>query len=74
MAHTTPASTMCAPRGRPRRGRVRLRQVLLGMDQIRPRKDLVKDSSAMEIEGGDEPALIAETLLTLYEKKTARAV
>ena|GEM_PF-5067189 len=43
------------------------------MDQIGPRKDLVKDSRAMEIEGEDEPALIAETLLTLYEKKAARA-
>lgn len=65
---------MCAPRGRPRRGGCACATVLLGMDQIRPRKDLVKDSGAMEIEGGDEPALIAETLLTLYEKKTARAV
>ena len=54
--------------------RVRLRTVLLGMEDTGPGKYLLKASSTMEIEGEETPALVAETLVTLYEKKAARTV
>jgi acyl dehydratase len=52
--------------------RVRLRTVLLRMEDEGPGKYLLTASSTMEIDGGDQPALIAETLVLLYEKRPAR--
>lgn len=52
--------------------RVRLRTVLLAMQDKGPGKYLLKAASTMEIEGEEKPALIAETLVMLFEKKAAR--
>jgi acyl dehydratase len=50
--------------------RVRLRVVLLSMDKEGPGKFLLKASSTMEIEGEENPALVADTLVMLFEKRT----
>jgi acyl dehydratase len=52
--------------------RVRLRTVLMDMEDQGPGKYLLKAFSTMEIEGEDSPALTAETLVMLYEKRPAR--
>jgi acyl dehydratase len=49
--------------------RVRLRVRLLSMEDRGPRQYLLKASSTLEIEGESEPAMIAETLVMLYEKR-----
>ncbi len=49
--------------------RVRLRTVLLSIDAKGPGKFLLKASSTMEIEGEDKPALVADTLVMLFEKR-----
>jgi len=50
--------------------RVRLRTTLLSMQDIQPRQYLLKASNRLEIEGEPEPAMIAETLVMLYERRT----
>jgi len=52
--------------------RVRLRTSLVSMDDKGPGRYLLKASSRMEIEGEDEPALLAETLVMLYERRQKR--
>ena len=54
--------------------RVRLRTVLLAMEDKGLGRYLIKASNTMEIEGEEKPALIADTLVMLYEKRTARTV
>jgi acyl dehydratase len=52
--------------------RVRLRTVLLAMEDKGQGRYLIKASNTMEIEGEEKPALIADTLVMLYEKRAAR--
>jgi len=49
--------------------RVRLRVRLLSMEDVGPRQYLLKAASTLEIEGENEPAMTAETLVMLYEKR-----
>jgi len=49
--------------------RVRLRTVLLSMEQKGPGQYLLKASNTVEIEGGEKPALVAETLVMCYERR-----
>lgn len=54
--------------------RVRLRTTLLSIETKGPGQYLMKANNTIEIEGAEKPALIAETLAMLYErrkKKTA---
>lgn len=50
--------------------RVRLRTTLISIEEQGPRKYLLKATNTMEIEGETEPALIADTLVILYEKRS----
>jgi acyl dehydratase len=54
--------------------RVRLRTTLLSMEDKGPGQYLMKASNTMEIEGEDKPALVADTLVMLYEQRQKRAV
>lgn len=55
--------------------RVRMRTVLMSMEDKGPRQYLLKAENTIEIDGEANPALVAETLVMLYEKrKTAAAV
>lgn len=54
--------------------RVRMRIVLLGMEEKGPRQYLMKAENTIEIEGEDKPALVAETLVMMYEKRAKRAM
>lgn len=47
--------------------RLRMRVKLLSMELKGPRQHLMKAQNTMEIEGEEKPALIAETLVMLYE-------
>ncbi len=49
--------------------RVRLRTVLMSMDDKGPGQYLLKAENTIEIEGEDKPALVAETLVMLYETR-----
>lgn len=49
--------------------RVRLRVVLVSMEDRGPGQYLMKTSNTIEIEGEEKPALIAETLAMLYERR-----
>ncbi|WP_310317874.1 MaoC family dehydratase [Aminobacter aminovorans] len=49
--------------------RVRMRTVLMSMDDKGPGQYLLKAENTIEIEGEDKPALVAETLVMLYEKR-----
>ena len=49
--------------------RVRLRSVLMGVEDKGPGQYLIKASNTLEIEGEEKPALIAETLARLYERR-----
>lgn len=55
--------------------RVRLRVTLVSVEDKGPGQYLMKFYNVVEIEGGEKPALIAETLAMFYErrKKTAAA-
>lgn len=53
--------------------RVRLRTVLLSMEQKGPGQYLLKASNTVEIEGSEKPALIAETLVMCYERRKRAA-
>lgn len=52
--------------------RVRLRTTLLSIELQGPGQYLMKAENTIEIEGGQKPALIAETLAMLYERRTKR--
>lgn len=49
--------------------RVRLRTTLMSMEDKGPGQYLVKAENTIEIEGEDKPALVAETLVMLYERR-----
>ena len=49
--------------------RVRMRATLLSMEDKGPGQYLMKASNTIEIEGEEKPALIAETLAMLYERR-----
>lgn len=49
--------------------RVRLRSRLLTMEDKGPGQYLLKVENTVEIEGGEKPALIAETLVMFYERR-----
>lgn len=50
--------------------RVRMRSFLLSMEEKGPRQYLLKGENTIEIEGEDKPALVAETLIMLYERRS----
>ena len=52
--------------------RVRLRTTLLSIELRGPGQYLMKAENTIEIEGGEKPALIAETLAMLYERRKKR--
>jgi acyl dehydratase len=52
--------------------RVRLRTKLLSIEDKGPGAYLMKAQNTIEIEGGKKPALIAETLALLYERRRRR--
>ena len=54
--------------------RVRLRTTLLSIEDKGPGQYLMKAENTIEIEGGEKPALIAETLAMLYERRSKKAV
>ena len=49
--------------------RVRMRSVLISLEDKGPGQYLLKASNTIEIEGEEKPALIAETLAMLYERR-----
>ena len=49
--------------------RIRLRAVLLSMEDRGPGQYLMKAANTVEIEGEPKPALTAETLVMLYERR-----
>ena len=49
--------------------RVRLRSSMISMDEKGPGQYLMKVSNLVEIEGEEKPALLAETLAMLYERR-----
>lgn len=53
--------------------RVRMRVKLMSMEEKGPRQYLLKAENTIEIEGEEKPALIAESLVMLYEKRSAAA-
>ena len=54
--------------------RVRLRTTLLSIEDVGPGQYLMKATNTIEIEGTEKPALIAETLAMLYERRKKKAV
>lgn len=52
--------------------RVRLRLTLLSVEESGPGKFLMRGSSVMEIEGESQPALTAEPLITIFERRVRR--
>lgn len=50
--------------------KVRLRASLVSLDEKGPGQYLMKTSNTIEIEGDEKPALIAETLAMLYERRS----
>jgi acyl dehydratase len=53
--------------------RIRMRISLISMEDVGPRQYLMKASNTIEIEGEEKPALIAETLVMLYEARKKMA-
>ncbi|WP_318761414.1 MaoC family dehydratase [Aminobacter niigataensis] len=49
--------------------RVRMRSVLISMEDKGPGQYLLKGENTIEIEGEAKPALVAETLIMLYERR-----
>ncbi|MER8462308.1 MaoC family dehydratase [Mesorhizobium sp. M1409] len=49
--------------------RIRLRTTLLSMEDRGPGQYLMKAANTVEIEGEEKPALMAETLVMLYERR-----
>lgn len=54
--------------------RVRMRTSLVSMEDKGPGQYLVRSNNTVEIEGDPHPALTAEVLLMLYERRKRRAV
>ncbi len=54
--------------------RIRMRVVLLAMEEKGPRQYLMKAENTIEIEGEEKPALVAETLVMMYEKRAKSAI
>ena len=54
--------------------RVRMRSVLMSLEDRGSGQYLMKARNTVEIEGDERPALIAETLIMLYERRKKRAV
>lgn len=52
--------------------RIRLRCVLIGVEQVGPGQYLMRARNTVEIEGGSRPALIAESLVMCYERREKR--
>ncbi|MBX3578207.1 MAG: MaoC family dehydratase [Rhizobiaceae bacterium] len=53
--------------------RVRVRTSVMSIEDKGPGQFLVKNNNVMEIEGEEKPALIAETLVMLYERRKKQA-
>jgi acyl dehydratase len=53
--------------------RVRLRTTMISIEIKGPGQYLLKASNTIEIEGEEKPALIAETLVMLYERRKKKA-
>ena len=53
--------------------RVRLRATMMSIENKGPGQYLMKASNTVEIEGDERPALIAETLVMLYERRRKAA-
>jgi len=51
---------------------VRMRTVLMSMEDVGPGQYLLKSLNTVEIEGDDRPALVAETLVMVYERRRKR--
>lgn len=51
---------------------IRMRTVLMGMEDVGPGQYLLKTTNTIEIEGDDRPALVAETLVMVYERRRKR--
>jgi len=49
--------------------RVRMRSTLVGMDDCGPRQYLVRTANTVEVEGDLRPALTADVLIMLYERR-----
>lgn len=54
--------------------RVRMRSVLVSLDDAGPGQYLMKCANTIEIEGDKRPALTAETLVMFYERRRKRPV
>ncbi|MEI5679321.1 MULTISPECIES: MaoC family dehydratase [unclassified Mesorhizobium] len=54
--------------------RVRLRSTLISLEDRGPGQYLMKASNVIEIEGDERPALIADTLIMLYERRQKKVV
>jgi acyl dehydratase len=54
--------------------RVRLRTAMISIEVKGPGQYLMKALNTVEIEGEEKPALIAETLVMLYERRMKKAV
>lgn len=52
--------------------RVRLRSTLVSLEEKGPGQYLMKTTNTIEIEGEEKPALIAETLAMLFERREKR--
>jgi acyl dehydratase len=52
--------------------RIRLRCLLVGVEQVGPGQYLMRAENTIEIEGGTRPALVAESLVMCYERREKR--
>jgi acyl dehydratase len=52
--------------------RVRLRATLTELDEVGPGQYMMKASNTIEIEGLEKPALVADTLIMIYEDRKKR--
>jgi acyl dehydratase len=54
--------------------RVRMRSTLLSMEDVGPGQYLVRTANTVEVEGDARPALTAEVLVMLYERRRKRNI
>jgi len=54
--------------------RVRMRSTLVSMEDIGPGQYLIRAANTVEVEGDERPALTAEMLVMLYERRRKRSV
>jgi acyl dehydratase len=54
--------------------RIRLRTVMISIEVKGPGRYLMKALNTVEIEGEEKPALIAETLVMLYERRQKKVI